>query len=336
MSNPRQSFRRLLQFTVVLALCVIILGAYTRLSDAGLGCPDWPGCYGHLVGVPDELPHDEFDRPLETDKAWKEMIHRYLAGILGLAVLAIFIFAVAKRKQLQQSVLLPTLLLCTVIFQALLGMWTVTLLLSPVIVTAHLIGGFTTLSLTWLLLLNQSRDTNAPSPDTSMGLRFWAAIGFLLLVGQIFLGGWTSTHYAALACGTDFPTCMSQWWPTMDFDSAFQFVHHTGVDYEFGTLESPARTAVQVTHRIGALIVGTYLIGLFLLLLVQPQRKFAGLAGILLLVLATQITLGILNVVMALPLSIAVAHNLVAALLLLTVITINHRSWFRVAAPDKR
>lgn len=326
MSPTRHRYKKLLQFTIVLALMVIILGAYTRLSDAGLGCPDWPGCYGELIGVPETHENTGFERPLEASKAWKEMIHRYLAGTLGLAILGIFIFSIIKKRELQQSPLLPTVLLLTVIFQALLGMWTVTMLLSPVIVTAHLVGGFTTLSLTWILLLNQSRDISGPPPNTSGGLRFWAGLGLILLILQILLGGWTSTNYAALACGTDFPTCMKQWWPVMNFDKAFQFVHESGVDYEFGVLDSPARTAIQVLHRIGALTLTIYMLGLFALLLTQ-QKRFAGMAWALLSLLTLQISLGIFNVVMGLPLSVAVGHNLVAALLLLTLIMINHRAW---------
>lgn len=326
MSLTRYRYKKLLKFTVILALSVIILGAYTRLSDAGLGCPDWPGCYGQLVGIPDQHDPEQFERPLEHGKAWKEMIHRYLAGALGLAVLGIFIYSIIKIRALRQSITLPTILLITVIFQAALGMWTVTMLLSPVIVTAHLIGGFTTLSLTWLLYLNQS--SNQQRPQTNGGLRFWSALGLLLLIGQIFLGGWTSTNYAALACGTDFPTCMQQWWPTMNFNEAFQFTHQPGVNYEFGKLESSARTAIQVLHRIGALVVSVYFLGLFILLLRQDSRQYIGLAWTMLAVLGLQISLGIINVIGGLPLWVAVAHNLVAALLLLTLITINHRNWF--------
>ena len=145
---------RLLSLTLLLALVVIVLGAFTRLSDAGLGCPDWPGCYGHLT-VPAEQHIDtsRFERPLEPDKAWAEMVHRYMAGTLGLFILAIFVLALVFRQRLSSGVLLPALLLMTVLFQALLGMWTVTRLLSPVIVTAHLLGGFSTLALVWLLWL---------------------------------------------------------------------------------------------------------------------------------------------------------------------------------------
>jgi len=321
MSENSSFFRKVLGFAVFLALVVIILGAYTRLSDAGLGCPDWPGCYGQL-SVPDKVIGSEFERPLESGKAWKEMIHRYVAGTLGLLILAILFMVIRGLPKIRQSVALPLLLLATVVFQALLGMWTVTLLLSPIIVTAHLLGGMTTLSLLWWLFLNQRSSDDQGVFSISSGLKFVSALGLLLVVVQIFLGGWTSSNYAAVACGVDFPTCASQWWPKMDFSNGFDISHKPGVNYEFGVLDSPARMAIQVVHRIGALIVFVYLVGLVLLLFKHQYKK---LASFLLLVLFLQVSLGIMNIVFALPLGVAVLHNLVAALLLLTIITINHR-----------
>ncbi|MEE9327723.1 MAG: COX15/CtaA family protein [Cocleimonas sp.] len=312
-------FSKILWFAVLLALIVIVLGAYTRLSDAGLGCPDWPGCYGQL-SVPDKVISSEFERPLESGKAWKEMIHRYVAGALGLLILVILLIVVKGLPTVRQTIALPLLLLAVVVFQAMLGMWTVTLLLSPIIVTAHLIGGMTTLSLLWWLLLNQEIFTDSHTFYTSSGFKLAAALGLLIVIIQVFLGGWTSSNYAAVACSVNFPTCASQWWPEMDFSNGFDISHKPGVNYEFGVLDSPARMAIQVIHRIGALIVFVYLLGLALLLFKHHSR----LALILLLTLFLQVGLGIMNVVLALPLAIAVLHNIVAALLLLTVITINH------------
>ncbi|MBU0653828.1 MAG: COX15/CtaA family protein [Gammaproteobacteria bacterium] len=315
----------LLSAAVLLALVVIVLGAYTRLSDAGLGCPDWPGCYGHL-SVPETVDHSQFGRVLEPEKAWAEMIHRYAAGSLGLAILGIFLLSVFFRRQLGRGVLLPLLLLCTVIFQAALGMWTVTLLLSPMIVTAHLLGGFTTLSLLWLLWLNQHASRpNTLYLDALPRVRALALVALLLLVAQIFLGGWTSTHYAAIACGTSFPDCHGSLWPAADFASGFAFEWLEGVNYEFGILENPARTAIHMTHRLGALIVFLY-VGMLTVWLLRKRVQLLGGAPVtVLLLLLVQVTLGILNVVLALPLPVATAHNLVAALLLLSVITLNHR-----------
>ncbi len=319
--NNASFFRNLLAFAVLLALLVIVLGAYTRLSDAGLGCPDWPGCYGHVT-VPDKVNHAEFTRPLESAKAWKEMIHRYVAGTLGLLILTIFFIALRGKTAVKQSPFLPFVLVLVVVFQALLGMWTVTLKLSPVVVSAHLLGGLTTLSLLWWLYLNQRRQDNTGLSKIP-GLRFWATLGLLLVIVQIFLGGWTSSNYAALACGTDFPTCLGSWWPDMDFSAGFRFLHEPGKNYEFGVLDAAARSAIQMTHRMGALIVFVFLLllGLRLVKMVRLKR----VAMVLLILLFVQIGLGISNVVLALPLTIAVLHNLTAALLLLTVITINHR-----------
>jgi cytochrome c oxidase assembly protein subunit 15 len=313
-------FSKILGFAVLLALIVIVLGAYTRLSDAGLGCPDWPGCYGQL-SVPDEVISSEFERPLEAGKAWKEMIHRYVAGTLGLLILVILFMVIKGSPKVRQTIALPLSLLAVVVFQALLGMWTVTLLLSPIIVTAHLFGGMTTLSLLWWLFLNQGISLASTSLSIPSGFKFAAALGLFIVIIQVFLGGWTSSNYAAVACGVDFPTCATQWWPMMDFINGFDISHKPGVNYEFGVLDSPARMAIQMTHRIGALIVFVYFLG-FALLLFKYYRR---LALFLLLILFLQVSLGILNVVLALPLAIAVLHNLVAAILLLTVITINHR-----------
>ncbi len=326
MNNSVDFYKNILNFALVLAFVVIVLGAYTRLSDAGLGCPDWPGCYGH-IGVPETLSDTKFDRPLEHAKAWKEMIHRYAAGTLGIVILLVLALVVFRKPRIHQPILLPILLVLTVIFQALLGMWTVTLLLSPVIVSAHLIGGFTTVSLIWWLLLNQFNPPNTLTYYSSGHLKFWAGLGLLLIIFQILLGGWTSTNYAALACGSDFPTCAGQWWPPMDFANAFNISHSAGTNYEFGTLEAPARTAIQVTHRIGALVVFIYFLTLGISLLRFSAGRHKGLGIALLLLLFTQVGLGIMNVILGLPIAVAVAHNLVAALLLLTVLAVCHKAW---------
>lgn len=317
-----------MSFAILLALIVIVLGAYTRLTDSGLGCPDWPGCYGQL-SVPEKISADEYPRPLEKHKAWNEMIHRYVAGTLGFVVLFILYMTIKGRDVLQQSIGLPLLLLATVIFLELLGMWTVTLLLSPLIVTAHLLGGFTTLSLLWWLWLNNRTSSVHKILSESMNqssslLKFAGFLGLIFVIIQIFLGGWTSTNYAALACGTQFPTCFNGWWPEMDFTNGFELTHKSGVDYEFGILESPARTVIHYTHRIGALIVFTYMLLLGLRLL-KLDEAISKLGKILLVVLFTQVTLGILSVVLGLPIAVAMLHTLVATLLLLTTLAITHR-----------
>jgi cytochrome c oxidase assembly protein subunit 15 len=320
-------YYRFIAFTCFLAFAVIVLGAYTRLADAGLGCPDWPGCYGQLTvpGTADQVTNKAYldQRPLEPHKGWKEMIHRYFAGALGLAILFIAIWSwVRRRSDPDQPVWLPSFLLLLVIFQAVLGMWTVTLLLKPVVVMGHLLGGFATFSLLVLLALR----VRTRRPVTGSGQwRGAAAIGLLILVAQIALGGWTSSNYAALAC-LDFPTCQGSWVPEMDFDEAFVMWRGLGVNYEYGVLEHPARTAIHVTHRIGALVTLLYLGWLVLALL----RSGGGLRGAAVLVgglLLLQVGLGIGNVLWHLPLGVATAHNGVAALLLISLVYLNFRLW---------
>jgi heme a synthase len=321
-----RAFNKLVLVATLLALCVVVLGAYVRLSDAGLGCPDWPGCYGSLSVPQSEsaLQHAETaypDKPMEAHKAWKEMIHRYFAGTLGLLVLAIFAIAWRARKQIRVSPWLPTFLLVLIAFQAALGMWTVTLLLKPAVVTAHLIGGMSTLALlTWIA--HRQLGLIPTRVLESEKLRFWVRGALVILFAQIFLGGWTSTNYAALAC-TDFPTCHGAWFPEMDFSSAFHLVRELGVDAAGKTLQLAAYTAIQWTHRVGALITFIYLGLLGLRLLKEPQLK--KLAYIMLGLLAVQIALGIANLLLHLPLVLAVGHNMGAALLLITVVVVNSK-----------
>lgn len=324
------TFRATVYIAVVVALAVVAFGAYVRLSDAGLGCPDWPGCYGHVIGVP-QAPHEVMranqafpDRPLVTAKAIKEMTHRYLAGALGLLILTLAIIAVRHRRRSQQPLALPMVLLLLVVFQALLGMWTVTLQLKPVIVMAHLLGGFATLSLLWWLFLSGSGWSKPDWRSGSKQLRTIVLVGTLILIVQIALGGWTSANYAALAC-PDFPTCQSQWWPQMDFSEGFVLWRGLGIDYEFGVLDNSARTAIHVAHRIGALITAIYLITLASILLLRSRERVVRIVGgVVLLLTMAQVSLGIFNVMLGLPLIFAVAHNATAASLLLAMLTLNY------------
>lgn len=320
----------LLLFATMLALVVVILGAYTRLGDAGLGCPDWPGCYGHIA-VPEhpedvatanaDFPH----RPVEAPKAWKEMVHRYFAGTLGLFIFAIAVLSWRNRKADYQPVMLPTLLAALVILQALLGMWTVTLQLKPVVVMGHLLGGFTTLALLWWLFLRNSYPGGESGHSSTRFLpRALALLSLVVIYGQIALGGWTSANYAALAC-PDFPTCQSSWWPAMDFKEGFVLWRGTGINYEFGVLDSAARTAIHMTHRMGAVITLGWLLFVSVYFLRGSFRPGTrGVAAAMLVLLLVQVSLGIANVVAALPLPVAVAHNAVAALLLLSIVALNH------------
>ena len=324
--NLHRWFRRLALFATFFAMVVVILGAYTRLSDAGLGCPDWPGCYGHL-GVP-QADHEVAranaafpERPVEAPKAWKEMVHRYFAGTLGLLILGLAVLALVNRRHPSQPVLLPLLLVGLVIFQALLGMWTVTLQLKPVVVMGHLLGGFATLSLLWWLAVG-GRPTPLLARPGARRFLPWATIGVVILAGQIALGGWTSSNYAALAC-PDFPQCQARWWPDMDFRDGFVLWRGLGVNYEFGVLDHPARTAIHFSHRLGALVTAAYL-GLLALVLLLGRRDhgLGGVALAVLVALGAQVLLGISNIVFQLPLPVAVAHNAIAAVLLLALLTL--------------
>ena len=318
-------FKKLLQISIILALVVVILGAYTRLGDAGLGCPDWPGCYGHLI-VPDMVDGTKiegYDRPLEVAKGWKEMVHRYAASALGLVILMLWFLALRGKSQRFQSMALPSFTALFVMLQGAFGMWTVTLLVHPGIVTTHLVGGFvTTVLLAWMLL-NQT-SLKPPYRQILKAHKYLLLITLLVLSLQIILGGWTSTNYAALSCGDQFPTCLDSWWPNMDFGRALYWgpigAEH---DYEFGVLENQARAAIQMMHRIGALITTTLILSL-----IYFFRHYAHLKSNLLLVgalLIAQVTLGILNVLLSLPMAIAVLHNAVALLLLLSIVGLIHR-----------
>ena len=307
----------------VLAFGVVMLGAYVRLSQAGLGCPDWPGCYGH-VAVPSSSEVNSTllaARPLEPARAWKEMIHRYFVGGLSVLIFALAGSAFWRRKDAGQPKLLPALLVVLLILQALLGMWTVTLLLFPPVVTAHLLGGLATFSLLVLLVLQNGEYLKLGSGATD-GMRRLAALSLVVLVCQIALGGWVSSNYAAIAC-PDFPTCQGSFWPPMDFASGFSW-HGVGTDYQGGILANPARMAIHMTHRLGALI--TFLIlgfTSFDIALRARERLLRLLAGTVGALLLTQIALGISLVKFGWPLAIADLHNGVAALLLGSVVTLN-------------
>ncbi|KIK83942.1 heme A synthase [Pseudomonas koreensis] len=316
---------RLALFATLLALIVVLLGAYTRLTHAGLGCPDWPGCYG-FISVPKseaQLAHAELhypDSPVVAHKGWNEMIHRYFAGTLGLLIAILAGRAWVNRGHPGQPLKLPLFLLAVVFAQAAFGMWTVTLKLWPQVVTGHLLGGFATLSLLFLLTLRLSGVL--PALTVPKRLQYWATAGLLLVIGQIALGGWVSSNYAAVAC-IDFPTCHGQWLPPADFANGFHLTQHIGPNYLGGQLDSDARTAIHLTHRIGALLVTLVLLGL------AWQLKAVGmtrLAGLVVIALAAQITLGISNVLFHLPLPVAVAHNAGGAALLLSMVLVNYHA----------
>jgi len=317
-------FRKLVFAAVCLTFVVVVVGAYVRLQDAGLGCPDWPGCYGHLVGVPDRV--DEIERatlafparPVEAHKAWKEMFHRYIAGALGVLIFAVMVTSWLRRRAQRESPMLPTAIVALVALQGALGMWTVTMLLKPAIVTLHLLGGMATLGmLTWLAL----RQTALPAAGiAAQRLRPWAALGLAIVICQIALGGWVSANYAALAC-IDFPTCHGAWTPEADFRHGFQFMRELGMTAAGAPLAFEALTAIHWSHRVGALMTLVY-IGVFAAVLMRTAG-FMRYGAVLALLLVAQIGLGIANVLLSLPLPVAVAHNGGAAAMLVMMVVVN-------------
>jgi heme a synthase len=305
-------FRRLALAGAGLAAAVVVLGAWVRLTDAGLGCPDWPGCYGHIYP---ESGHN-------FSKALHEMVHRYFATTLGLVILSLLVWALWNRKDRGQPLLAVAMLFIIVCLQGALGALTVTQLLKPLIVTAHLLGGLTTLGiLWWLSLAPERRDL----PAREMALRKYALVGIAALLLQIFLGGWTSSNYAAVAC-PDFPTCQSSWWPPMDFRDAFVLQRGIGIDYTGGVLANPARIAIHVTHRIGALLIGSILV-LTGALSAARSRRLKLIGGLLVFAVLLQIGIGVSMVHFGMPLILATMHNAGAALLVICMVTLLRLLW---------
>lgn len=359
---------RLAAFATAFAFCVIVFGAFVRLSNAGLSCPDWPTCYGKATWPGHEhdiaRANEAFpDRPFEDHKAWREQVHRMIAGTLGLLVLALALIAVRRRPPLvamllaaaacaavgvvlymkqmyAASALLSAVALAlpliaalkldrsapwrvavvtfaVIVFQAMLGMWTVTWLLKPIVVMGHLLGGLLTFSLLGYVALRLAGNALPTPAQARLGPMVGVAIVLLSL--QIALGGWTSANYAALACGVDFPKCAGSWWPMTDFREGFVLWRGIGVNYEGGVLDAAARAAIQIAHRIGALLVFGHVLATAVL---AWKRGLRALGALLALLLCTQVALGILNVKLLLPLPVATAHNGVAALLLLALIAL--------------
>lgn len=307
----------LINVAIALTMATIVLGAYTRLTDAGLGCPDWPGCYG-FASAPqyaEQLAQAQEKFPganIEPHKARNEMLHRYIAGLLGINVL--MIFGVSLRQKSHR--ILPVIILLSVVMQALLGMWTVSLNLLPLVVLAHLLGGFALLSLLALLRLQVAKPfVIAPEPMLSCLIPF-AWLVLMLLIAQIALGAWTSSNYAALACH-QLPVCEPGWQQRFSLDSAFSLPLGQ-TTYQYGVLPHDARLSIHVLHRMGAVATLVFLGSFSVIALLRAQaRVMRNLAAALLGLLGLQLCLGLINVLAYLPLVNAVAHNIVAANLLM-------------------
>lgn len=325
-NNQNNNFLiNIISFAVCLAFFVILLGAYTRLTDAGLGCPDWPGCYGKIV-VPKNIDSNNYGATWEfnSTKAWTEMVHRYLASTLGFLILIISFSTIRKnlKDKKLSNLILPIILLATVIFQGLLGMWTVTLKLLPTVVMGHLIGGLTTLSLLILLLLKNFNLKNnikfAPTTKTVCSL------ALVMVFIQIILGGWTSSNYAAIPC-LDFPSCNGQYLPADGTLSAMNPFVSIGPNYEGGILSNAMRVTIQLFHRWGALLTTLLLSAVILNIRQYRDSYYLKYSVYLASLLCLQITLGVINVKWALPLSIAVMHNGIACLLLISMLVLNYK-----------
>ncbi len=332
------ALRRLALLGMLLCLVVIVLGAWVRLTDAGLGCPDWPGCYGHVTPAGAEKVEGKIESyspgwEYDSGKAWREMIHRYAATTLGFIIVLITAIAIAYRREKPVSVTYAVALLVTVLLQGILGAFTVWWLVKPLIVVLHLTGGLTTLSLLTWLWLRMRRVTAVVKPQAGAtniaaldGARRAGIIAVAAVAIQIILGGWTSSNYAAVAC-PDLPTCQGQWIPkNMDYADAFVIWRGLDINYEGGVLDHPARVAIHFTHRAWAL-VATFAVlwAAWLAWRNAPTALVRHGAVWAVGALSLQWLIALLMILKAFPLSLATGHNAGAALLLMSLLIFNRR-----------
>lgn len=317
---------RLAWLAAILAFFVVTLGAYTRLKGAGLGCPDWPGCYGHMV-VPKVNDHVGFaGQVVESAKAWAEMTHRYVAGTLGTLILILCgrSWWLQLRHKADSPVVLSSVLVLWVMFQASLGRFTVTLKLLPPVVMSHLLAGLVLFSLLVLLVLRIGGFYASIKAKDQHRFRWWALIGLVLLFMQVFLGGWTSANYASLSC-PNFPNCVDTLVPELHLAQAFSIADKLEVNYQGGVLDQGTRMTIHFFHRVGAVVVFVYWLGFLLYLLTKAESALLlRFTTTLFFLLVCQLCLGISNVIFMLPLHVAVAHNAGAALLFATAVALNY------------
>lgn len=331
-TSKSAKFLRLAMLSALFAFLMILIGAYAHISDAGLGCPEWPGCYGRLFAptTAQELNETRLMVPRAPDeeaKAWKDTLHRYVSGALGLLMFRLlFLGWQLKKRYRKQQVIIPAVVFLLVFSQTILAAITVKLQFKPLIMMSNLVTGFTILGLLWWVALREQRFWKPiyAAPHVLNDLRPRAFIGLLLVVTQIILGGWTSANYASLAC-PDFPTCRGALWPGMDFVQGFAQWRDIGLNYEGGMLSLAAATAVHVAHRIGAVITFLYIGWLALhTMRIGYENNLCRFGFLVLVLLITQVFLGATNVILHLPIILGVTHTGFAALLLLGLITLNH------------
>jgi len=329
MSSTDQVQRARLSYVVlaatVFAILVIGLGAYTRLVHAGLGCPDWPLCYGHLWAPEQSSDIDTAnlnfpDSPVNLEKTWPEMTHRYLATSLGLFCIVILLWCLRlKRRDPAIPIKHPAALLGFIILQGFFGMWTVTLKLWPQVVTLHLAGGFTTFCLLLLLYLRlRNKENSVAMPNAS---KLLAGLALVICTGQVLLGGWLTSNYAAMAC-PQLPLCDISAITAADVTQGFNVLQQIGPNYLGGQLDGGARVAIHAMHRFGAIAV---MICLLMLLVNLAKLNYHAITMVIATLLTAQVLLGVANVYFNLPLFNAVAHNITGALLLGSLVWANYQ-----------
>ncbi|MFO1337478.1 MAG: COX15/CtaA family protein [Burkholderiaceae bacterium] len=323
--------------TLFLTFDLVVFGAFTRLTDSGLGCPDWPGCYGeaHPVAATAAIAAAEAAQPtgpVTERKAWIEMVHRYLAMAVGALILVSLGLAWAARRELPFSWAWPWATLGWVVVQGLFGKYTVTLKLYPAIVTLHLAGGLVLLALLAVQVERYRAQVGGPVLRADAALRRWLAAGLAVLSVQVLLGAWVSTNYAVLAC-QGFPQCNGQWWPAaMDAGQGFTVLRHLGRAGEGGFLPAEALVAIHWVHRLFALVAVAVLLGLAARLWRLPDGRRP--AATLITLLAAQVATGAANVVLQWPLVAALMHTAGAAALVLLLVSLQVRASSARRLPD--
>jgi len=331
-TSQSQRFFRLAVFAVLFSFLLLILGAWGRVTEAGLGCPEWPGCYGRLFAPLTARDFNEarqyFPRQTpEEERALKETLHRYFSGALGLLIIRLaWLGWQLKKRVRKQQVLIPALVAVLVFAQVVLGILTIKLQNKPLVTMLHISAGLTIFGLLWWVVLREQRFWKpvAAAPAVLKSLRPRAMLGLILVIGQLILGAWVTANYAALAC-PDFPACQASYWPEMDVLNGFTLWRDIGIDYEGVQLDLPATTAIHMSHRVGAGILLLY-IGILSVRTIRlgARDRLCRFGMLVLFVLLAQVTLGIISVLTHLPTALVVVHSAFGALLLLSLITLNH------------